>query len=112
MSRNKRNLKKGIRTKFGTKIPRNVKEALLFDEQNGNTLWGDAIIKEMNALKEARVWEFHPPQFKPSKSYQYAPLTMIFDMKQEDLRRKARLVAGGHVIESSMYESYSSVVQQ
>ena len=37
---------------------------------------------------------------------------MIFDIKQEDLRRKARLVAGGHVVESSMYESYSSVVQQ
>ena len=37
---------------------------------------------------------------------------MIFDVKQEDLRRKARLVAGGHVVESSMHESYSSVVQQ
>ena len=32
-------------------------------------------------------------------------------MKKEDLRRKARLVAGGHVIDSTMYESYSSVVQ-
>ena len=37
---------------------------------------------------------------------------MIFDMKQEDLRRKARLVAGGHVVQSSMWESYASVVQQ
>jgi len=32
-------------------------------------------------------------------------------VKQEDLRRKARLVSGGHVVDSSMYESYSSVVQ-
>ena len=36
---------------------------------------------------------------------------MIFDVKKEDFRRKARLVAGGHVINSSMFESYSSVVQ-
>ena len=43
--------------------------------------------------------------------YQYAPLRLIFDIKQEDFRRKARLVAGGHVVDASMYESYSSTVQ-
>ena len=36
---------------------------------------------------------------------------MIFDIKKEDFRRKARLVAGGHVVNASMFESYSSVVQ-
>ena len=66
----------------------------------------------MNALQAANVWEFYPPHHKLSKEYQYAPLQMIFDIKQEDLRQKARLVAGGHVVESSMWESYSSVVQQ
>ena len=39
------------------------------------------------------------------------PLRMIFDVKQENLCRKARLVAGGHVVNSNMYESYSSVIQ-
>ena len=66
----------------------------------------------MTALETAGVWEFHPPRFKPPKDFQFAPLQMIFDVKQEDLRRKARLVAGGHVVESSMWESYASVVQQ
>lgn len=35
---------------------------------------------------------------------------MIFDIKQEDLRRKSRTVAGGHVVNTSMYDSYASVV--
>jgi len=30
---------------------------------------------------------------------------MIFDVKKEDFRRKARLVAGGHVVNASMFES-------
>ena len=112
ISRNKRNEKKGIRVKFGINVPRSVKEALVFDEINKNTLWADAIKKEMSALEASGVWEFYPPHFRPSKDYQYAPLQMIFDIKQEDLRHKARLVSGGHVVESSMWESYSSVVQQ
>ena len=66
----------------------------------------------MSVLEASGVWELYPPHFRPSKYYQYAPLQMIFDIKQEDLRHKARLVAGGHVVESSMWESYSSVVQQ
>jgi hypothetical protein len=33
--------------KFGVKIPKSVKEAKKFDEENGNTLWWDAICKEM-----------------------------------------------------------------
>ena len=112
LSRNKRDQKKGARTKYDIKVPRNVKEALLFDQENGNTLWADAIAMEMTALETAGVWSYYPPHYKPPKDFQYTPLTMIFDVKQEDLRRKARLVAGGHVVESSMHESYSSVVQQ
>ena len=65
----------------------------------------------MTALTNAGVWDFKPPNYRLDNSYQYAPLTLIFDVKQEDLRRKARLVAGGHVVDASMYESYSSVVQ-
>ena len=55
--------------------------------------------------------QYIPGHYKIPKDYQYASLRVIFDIKQEDLRRKARLVAGGHVVYSSMYESYSSVVQ-
>ena len=33
--------------KFGIRIPKSVEEAKKFDEINGNTLWWDAICKEM-----------------------------------------------------------------
>ena len=33
--------------KFGVKIPRNIKEALKIEQENGNTLWQDAYNKEM-----------------------------------------------------------------
>jgi hypothetical protein len=38
------------------------------------------------------------------------PMRMIFDMKQEDLRHKARFVVGGHVIDSSNHTTYSSTI--
>ena len=110
ISKNKRDQMKK-REKFGVRIPNNVREALIYDREAGNTLWADAIKKEMTALNEAKVFEYHSPHFEVGKDYQYCPLRIIFDIKQEDLRRKTRLVAGGHVIDSTMYESYSSVVQ-
>jgi hypothetical protein len=39
--------------KFGIEIPRTVKEALELDRQNGNTLWADAIAKEMTEVHKA-----------------------------------------------------------
>lgn len=111
ISRNKQMEKHKNRIKFGIRVPNSVREALIFDRENKNTLWGDAIQKEMAALDKAQVFQYHPGHFKISKGFQYAPLRIIFDIKQEDLRHKARLVAGGHVVNSSMYESYSSVVQ-
>ncbi len=36
---------------------------------------------------------------------------MIFDIKHQDLRRKARLVIGGHVIDSSNHITFSSTIQ-
>ena len=37
------------------------------------------------------------------KSHQFAPLRMIFTVKQ-DLCRKARIVIGGHVVDASGYD--------
>ena len=35
---------------------------------------------------------------------------MVFDIKQQDMRYKARLVVGGNVIDSSKYSTYSSTI--
>ena len=39
--------------KFGIKIPINVENALDIDKENGNHLWEEAILKEMNAIRIA-----------------------------------------------------------
>ena len=43
-----------IRThKYGIKIPKTVKEAIQLDKENGNTLWWDALMKEMKNVRPA-----------------------------------------------------------
>jgi hypothetical protein len=81
------------KVKMGIEVPRNTREALLFDKQNKNTLWADAIFKEMSGLRKLNVFKFHAPNHKCNKKegWQFAPMHMILDIKQQDLRYKARL---------------------
>ena len=94
VSRNHRTKKQKNRIKYRIDFPNSVKDVLLLDVVNTNNLWAESITKEMAALESAGVWKYHPPKYKVGKRYQFAPLILIFDVKQEDLRRKARLVAG------------------
>ena len=111
MSRNKRMKNKGLRIKFGIKVPNSIREAFELNIENKNNLWANAITKELTALNEAGIFQYCPPHHKiDTNIYQFTPLRMIFDVKSEDLRRKARMVAGGHVVDATMYESYASVV--
>lgn len=113
MSRNQRIAAIVNREKYGIKVPQNVRQALLYDTTNNNTLWSDAIAKEMTSLLKLNVFKFHSSTHKCSKheGWSFAPMHMIFDIKREDLRYKARLVIGGHVIDSSSHNTYSSTVQ-
>ena len=102
------------RVKYGIKIPKNTREAYEFDKENGNHLWAEAIKKEIDALMSYKVFQF----IKRSDisglkrdDYQFAPLRMIFEVKQ-DLRRKARLVIGGHVVDPMGQEVFASVMKQ
>ena len=100
----------GKRFKFGIKIPKTVEEALAIDKENSNTLWQDAIKKEIEALLQYEVFDFLDPNEKIPADYQFIPLLMKFDIKM-DLRRKARLVAGGHVTKDIEGDNYSGVVK-
>ena len=113
MSKNARNQTIHHREKSGIRIPNSTRDALLLDKINDNTKWADAITKEMNALDRLNAFIYHSPdtRFHKSDGWQYAPLRMIFDIKQEDLRHKARLVAGGHVVDSSHYTTFSSTIE-
>ena len=85
--------------KYGVEVPCNVAHAKELDEQNGNTYWQEAIEKEISSLVQMECFEFKPASFKPGSAYQWTTLTVIFDVKQ-DLRWKARLVAGGHLVDA------------
>jgi hypothetical protein len=73
--------------KFGIEVPKTVKEALALDRKNGNTLWVDAIVKEM---KEVRIaFNILPDGRSAPIGYQKIPCHMIFDVKMEDYQTKS-----------------------
>jgi hypothetical protein len=116
ISKNARNAavtKNKNKIKMGIQAPRNTKEALFFDKVNKNTLWAHAIFKEMCGLRWLKVSKFHLPNYKCDRKdgWQFAPMHMIFNIKQKDMRYKACLVVGGHVINSLDYTTYSSVIE-
>jgi hypothetical protein len=96
--------------KYGVAVPRNVAQAYEFDRRNGDNAWHDAIKAEIDSLIKLECFEFHPTGHNPGLDYQWTSLTIIFDVKQ-DLRRKARLVAGGHLVDSLDNNVYSSTVK-
>jgi hypothetical protein len=95
--------------KYGVYIPKNVTEALRVDDNEKNSLWKEAICKEIGTLMSMGTFKLltKKDKNKTIRNSQYAPLRMIFDIKQ-DLRRKARLVIGGHVVDATGYDVYAS----
>jgi hypothetical protein len=88
--------KKDNRYKFGIRVPRNVKEALELDKENGNMLWRDAIAAEIGTLNKMCVFNVLERGQRAPDGYKMIPMWIIFDVKMGTFRRKARLVAGGH----------------
>ena len=98
--------------KFRIRIPKSVEEVKRVDDQNRNTLWWDAICKEMCNMQPAfEVFEGTKDQLPVG--YQFMKCHMIFDVKfGENFRHKAWLVAGGHMTETPATLTYSSVVSR
>ena len=91
--------------KYGVRIPRSAREAHEIDKTEGNTLWGDAILKEINKINEYEV--FKPSDIIPEE-YTKLRCNMIFDVKL-DGTRKARLVVDGSHSPCTI-DAYSSVI--
>ena len=96
--------------KYGVEVPKNTKHAEELDAQHGNTLWKEAYQKEIVSLLSLGCLDFHPPDSKPGTDYQFIKLTMIYEVKQ-DGRRKAHLVAGGHLVDPHGISTRSTVVK-
>ena len=62
-------------------LPKNVKEELQLDEDNGNTLWDDAIATEMKNVKVAfKILD--DGEMEP-RDHQFVKCHMVFDIKME-----------------------------
>jgi hypothetical protein len=72
--------------KFSIEVPKTVNEALALDRKNGNTLWADAIAKEMREVRIA--FNILPDGGSVPSGYQKIPCHMLFDVKMEDSRQK------------------------
>jgi hypothetical protein len=96
--------------RFGIEVPKSWDDCVKLDTENYNTLWQDAVRKEMNnvriAFKILNGEESVPP------TYQAIRCHMIFYIKMEDFRRNARLVAGGHTTDTPHAMTYASVVSR
>ena len=82
--------------KYWIRVPNTVKEAILIDKENGDTLWWDAIMKDMKNVRPAFEVLEKRKEYIPI-GYQQIKCHMIFDVKLGDnFRRKARLVGRGN----------------
>jgi hypothetical protein len=64
-------------------------------------------------MKNVRIaFDILPDGVKAPEDHQFCRCHMIFDVKMEDFRRKARLVAGGHMTKAPATLTYASVVSR
>ena len=80
------------------------------DKRNGNDLWWEAIKKEMKVVRIA--FKILEGDKKPPPASQLMKCHMIFNIKMEDFRRKARLVAGVNMMETPKTLTYASIVSK
>ena len=84
---------------FGVLAPWNMQQALEIDAANGDTKWADAVAVEMSMINSYDTFTDKGKGYKPSRDYKKIRVHIVFACKH-DGRRKARLVAGGHLTDA------------
>ena len=95
--------------KFGIEVPQDVEHTFCLDKQNGNNFWAEAISKEVGEVDDLKTFIKHDSLETIPKDHMFIPVHYVFDVKY-DGRRKARLVAGGHLTSPDTSEIHSVVV--
>ena len=80
---------------FGVRVPRNIAEAYKLDQENGNSLWTEAIDREVKLLRDDFECFRNGEESEITEDYQKIPKLWTFAVKF-DGRHRARLCAGGH----------------
>jgi hypothetical protein len=94
-------------SKYGIELPTLVRNAIKIDQKNGNTLWQDALSKEMGNVCIA--FEIFGPGVKAPPGWHKVSGHLILDVKM-DFTRKARWVKDGHKTPDSATSSFAGVV--
>ena len=96
--------------KYGKEIPKSIKHAYEIDAKNGNSLWTDAIKKEMTNVGIA--FEILPQDKQAPPGWNRVSGHIIFDVKM-DYTRKARWVLNGHLTpDATDISTYAGVVSR
>ena len=95
--------------KYGIKIPRDVEHAHEIDSRNGNTMWRDALRKEMCNVRVA--FEILDEGTHAPHGWKRVTRHLVWDVKM-DFTRKARWVLDGHKTPDPIGSTYAGVVSR
>ena len=104
-----RSFRTAPRYKYGIEVPRDFKHAMELDRAAGNNKWKESIDLELRQLTEYKAFKDLGKGTPLPEGYKKIRVHLVFDVKH-DLRRKARLVAGGHLTDVPVDSVYSGVV--
>lgn len=94
---------------YGVEVPRTVEEAYILDEKNGNTLWREAIAKEMANCRIAFEILDNGENMDPGRIF--LECYCVFTCKM-DFTRKCRFVANGAKTPDLNGSTYAGVVSR
>jgi hypothetical protein len=95
--------------KYGIEVPTSLEHALSIDKKNGNTLWRDALAKEMTEIGIA--FEVLDTGILAPKGWHKVTGHLVWDVKM-DFTRKARWVLDGHKTADPTGSTYAGVVSR
>ena len=95
--------------KYGIEIPRDVEHVHAIDARNGNTLWRDALKKEMYNVRVA--FEILDEGAHAPHGWKEVTRHLVRDVRM-DFTRKARLVLDSHKTPDPIGSTYAGVVSR
>ncbi len=95
--------------KYDIEVPTSVKCVIDIDQKNGNTLWQDALAKEMGNVCVS--FEILGPGARAPPGWHKASGHLIYDVKM-DFTRKACWVKDGHKTLTSTTSSFAGAVSR
>jgi hypothetical protein len=95
--------------RYGIELPVGIKHAMQTDTANENTLWKDALAKEMTEV--GVCFEVLPEGKAAPLGWKHVTGHLVWDVKM-DFTRKARWVLDGHLTPSPIGSTYADVVSR